>query len=207
MLGAAGQIARHDHAEIAVRGVERGIDDAAVGHAAGQHHAADAQIAQQQLEVGGVERAQALFRRHHVVLVVYVNGHSVPARALEGVLCDVGDFADRNRKHHAPRRREQLFIRAVPAKRRAHMDDRQAECARLVHKMIQRLDDLASARRRTRAVRVGRQMAVVHVNGDDCRVVPVEKNLPQRFRNLLFDAVEICFHSLMLLPCQAPPLL
>ena len=75
-------------------------------------------IAEHALEVGGVERAQALFRRHHVILVVYVDGHSVPARALEGVLCDVGDFADRNRKHHAPRRREQLFIRAVPAKRR-----------------------------------------------------------------------------------------
>ena len=117
VLGAAGQVARHDDAEIAVCGIEGGVDDAAVGHAAGEHHAVDAEVAQQQLQIGRIERAQALFGRHHVVLVVYIDGHSVPACAFDGVLCDVGNLTDRNRKHHAPRRRKQFFVCAALTQR------------------------------------------------------------------------------------------
>ena len=50
VLGAAGQVARHDDAEIAVCGIECSVDNAAVGHAAGEHHAADAKVAQQLAE-------------------------------------------------------------------------------------------------------------------------------------------------------------
>ena len=64
VLGAAGEVARHDDAEVAVCGIEGGVDNAAVGHAAGEHHAADAEVAQQQLQIGRIER------RSGVLLVV-----------------------------------------------------------------------------------------------------------------------------------------
>ena len=57
VLGAAGQVARHDDAEIAVCGIECSVDNAAVGHAAGEHHAADAKVAQQQLDAAKEQAA------------------------------------------------------------------------------------------------------------------------------------------------------
>ena len=57
VLGAAGQVARHDDAEIAVCGIEGGVDNAAVGHAAGEPHAADAKVAQQQLDAAKEQAA------------------------------------------------------------------------------------------------------------------------------------------------------
>jgi len=51
----ADEIARHDHAIIVIAGVERRVEDAAIGEPAVEHDAFDPHIAKQKIEIGRVE--------------------------------------------------------------------------------------------------------------------------------------------------------
>src|SRR6266581_3934651 len=53
LIGATYQVAQNDHAVAEIAGIERRIENAAIGHAAVQNHGADAHLTKQEIEVGG----------------------------------------------------------------------------------------------------------------------------------------------------------
>ena len=81
-VGSPDEIAQHDDAVIEVAGVEGGIEDAAVGEAAVEHHRAHIHVAEEEIEVGRIEGRQPLLGVDDEVLRLDA-GHEVgPTRSL-----------------------------------------------------------------------------------------------------------------------------
>jgi hypothetical protein len=92
----------------------------------------------------------------------------------------VGDFADMQRKRSPPRRTDPgNVVDAAAAQNRSHMDDRNAQRPGAIVKGIDRRDDLARPRRRTRTLRRWIEMAAVHVDRHDRRLRRIEVILKQ----------------------------
>ena len=88
-----------------------------------------------------------------------------PARALYGMLINVGNRPCVQRKCETPRGRNSLdVIHTTPAQGSLDMDYRYAQRACLLVKLVNRRDNLAPARRRTGAIGIVGQMPFMHVN-------------------------------------------
>src|ERR1700716_679728 len=79
------------------------------------------------------------------------------------------------RKCAPPRRTDAVdVIDATAPQHRSDMNDGDAERADTIMERIDRRHDVASARRRTRAIRRGVEMAAMHVDRDDSGLLRVE---------------------------------
>ena len=102
IVGATHQIARDDDTIIVIAGVERGVEDAAIGEAAIEHERFDAHVAQQEIEIGRIKRRQPPLVSTIRSFGCDVGDEFGPWRAFDGMGVAVGNFADIKRKRPPP---------------------------------------------------------------------------------------------------------
>src|SRR5262249_57773418 len=175
--------------------VEGSVEHAAVGKPAIEYDRLDAHVAEQEIEIGGIECGQALLGFDAQILRGHVGQEFGPARALDRMGITVRDGADIQRKSAPPRRADAVdVVGAALAQDRSDMDDGDAHGAETVVEGIDWRHDFARARRRARTIVGGIEMAAVHVDRHDSRAGWIEMVVESEF-NVHWLAVDIDAHS------------
>ena len=174
--GAPDDVRDGDHLVVEVRRRVRRAEIAGVHEDPGDHDHPLAEVAQQEVEIGGGEAAQPLLL-HDQIALIDLGDELDPARALDHVLVEQGRGLTAPLEDPAPggavvRR----IVGRAPAQRAAGVDDRDPQLARLAMERVRRLDrrDAALAGR-ARALRRIVEMAADHVDRDDRRLARVEE--------------------------------
>ena len=194
-IGAAHEVAEDDDAIVEVAGVEGGVEDAAIGEAAVEDDGAHVHVAQQEIEVGRVEHRETLLGGDDEIGGVDAGDEFGPAGAFDGVLVGVRNVADIEREGQPPGRLDALdVVGATLPEHGLDVDDRHADRPRRVVKAVDRFDDFAGARRRTRTIGGVGEVALMHVDRDDRRAAGIGE-LGEARRQLAFFSVDIGLHG------------